>query len=528
MNRYDGFHEFVVARGGALSRTAYLLTGEHHAAEDLVQSALAKAATRWRQILEYGQPEAYIRRIMINEQISWWRRRPARPVAQVPDRAGPDEPHQVVDRIALGEALDTLTPRQRAVVVLRFYEDLSEADTAAAMGCSVGTVKSQTHLALGHLRRALPLFAADAGQYADAGAAVAAARRRRTRRTALVAALAVLPLALGIAVYALRGGDTVPPPPLTGTPSPSPSAAASATVPGLPSALPAPGTPLDDLPTDRGVGIASLMRTDWRADPYRVDVLAAGRWHRMRLPKTKQSTFASLSPDGRWLCWTTPDAVVVRDLTGTAEHRVPGSQVVGWSPSSTWLVVRGPAPHGDRVVPVADWAPLEVPPAAPGRHLKGVLDTGEVLYAAEQRTAGTVLLEMVDPRTRAVRAVEADLNPLLQPGEGIAPVAIRPVIFMASSGNVVVEAWAREPKTLSMRDSFVEVSLRDGSLLGRYALPAGTKGRPLCLRGEDLLWNGGSAVRLIRPGGQGTPAALSLVPGWTYHMPACWRVADVS
>ncbi|MFD0594235.1 SigE family RNA polymerase sigma factor [Catellatospora coxensis] len=163
MDRYDGFHEFVVERGGALSRTAFLLTGEHHAAEDLVQSALAKAATRWRQIMDYGQPEAYIRRTMINEQISWWRRRPARPVAEVPERAGPDEPGRVVERVALGQALATLTPRQRTVVVLRFYEDLSEADTAALMGCSVGTVKSQTHLALGHLRRALPRYAEQAG-----------------------------------------------------------------------------------------------------------------------------------------------------------------------------------------------------------------------------------------------------------------------------------------------------------------------------------------------------------------------------
>src|SRR5690349_17789955 len=114
MNRFDGFHEFVVARGGALSRTAFLLTGEHHAAEDLVQSALAKAAARWRQIMEYGQPEAYIRRIMINEHISWWRRRPARPMAQVPEWSGPDEPRQVVDRVVLGRALDTLAPRQRA------------------------------------------------------------------------------------------------------------------------------------------------------------------------------------------------------------------------------------------------------------------------------------------------------------------------------------------------------------------------------------------------------------------------------
>src|SRR5688572_22464130 len=121
MDRYDGFEEFVVARGGALSRTAFLLTGDHHLAQDLVQSALAKAALRWRQITEHGQPEAYVRRIIVNERISWWRRRPPQPVEWIAERAGPDEPHEIVERLALGQALDTLTPRQRAVLVLRYY-----------------------------------------------------------------------------------------------------------------------------------------------------------------------------------------------------------------------------------------------------------------------------------------------------------------------------------------------------------------------------------------------------------------------
>jgi RNA polymerase sigma-70 factor (sigma-E family) len=152
MDRYDGFEDFVVARGGALSRTAFLLTGDHHTAEDLVQSALAKAALRWRQIIDGGEPEAYVRRIMVNERISWWRRRTPQPVERLPERAGPDEPHEIVERLALGQALNTLTVRQRTVVVLRFYEDLSEAETAAAMGCSVGTVKSQIHVALNNLR----------------------------------------------------------------------------------------------------------------------------------------------------------------------------------------------------------------------------------------------------------------------------------------------------------------------------------------------------------------------------------------
>ncbi|MFC7757638.1 SigE family RNA polymerase sigma factor [Catellatospora bangladeshensis] len=270
-----------------------------------MQSALAKAAARWRQIMEYGQPEAYIRRIMINEHISWWRRRPARPMAQVPEWPGPDEPRQVVDRVVLGRALDTLAPRQRAVVVLRYYEDLTEAETAAAMGCSIGTVKSQAHAALGKLRLALPMFAEQAGQYADAEAAVVQARRSRARRVAVGAALAVLPLALVAVLFAVRGGDTVPPP-LTGTPSPSPSVRVQ--LPPLPTRLPDPRAGVAELPRDRGVGPASVVRYDLTSQRGQVliDVLAGGSWYRMAVPDIRILTPVELSPDGRWLVWITP------------------------------------------------------------------------------------------------------------------------------------------------------------------------------------------------------------------------------
>ncbi len=157
LDRYEGFREFVIARGPALSRTALLLTGSHHAAEDLVQEALVKAALRWRKLTAEGDPEAYLRRVMVNDRITWWRRRRRESVmATVPEGASTEGSETVDGRLDLAAALATLAPRQRAVVVLRFYEDLSVEETAALLRCSPGTVKSQTSDALARLRRLVP------------------------------------------------------------------------------------------------------------------------------------------------------------------------------------------------------------------------------------------------------------------------------------------------------------------------------------------------------------------------------------
>ncbi len=146
------FDEYVAARYPALLRTAYLLTGNHHDAEDLVQTALVKAVGAWRRI--EGSPDAYVRRILVNENVSRWRRHRGREVvvAATPDR--PIEPSDPDDAIALRAALAALAPRQRAVVVLRYYEDLTERETADVLGIAVGTVKSQARDALARLREA--------------------------------------------------------------------------------------------------------------------------------------------------------------------------------------------------------------------------------------------------------------------------------------------------------------------------------------------------------------------------------------
>ncbi|MGA8247902.1 MAG: SigE family RNA polymerase sigma factor [Nocardioides sp.] len=143
------FDEFVASRSRALLRTAYLLTHDHALAEDLLQTALAKAWFAWRRI--DGHPEPYVRRILVNTYATWWRRKwnGEQPTERLPEHAV-EEPHP--ESTDLWRAMERLPRRQRAVVVLRYFEDLTEAQTADLLGCSVGTVKSQASKALAKLR----------------------------------------------------------------------------------------------------------------------------------------------------------------------------------------------------------------------------------------------------------------------------------------------------------------------------------------------------------------------------------------
>ncbi|MER5420730.1 SigE family RNA polymerase sigma factor [Streptosporangium roseum] len=148
------FREFVSARSPALMRLAYLLTGgDQHAAEDLLQTALARTVARWRSV---EAPEAYVRQAMYRQQVSWWRRRRETVVAEPPGRALADGTHGTDLRIDMRRALARLTARQRAVLVLRYYEDLPEAEVAGILGCSVGTVRSTAHRSLARLRELAP------------------------------------------------------------------------------------------------------------------------------------------------------------------------------------------------------------------------------------------------------------------------------------------------------------------------------------------------------------------------------------
>jgi RNA polymerase sigma-70 factor (sigma-E family) len=161
----EAFEALVDARSTSLLRTAYLLTGDWGNAEDLLQTALAKTWFRWHTLRDPQAAEAYVRQVMSRTFATWWRRRwrGETPTELVPDAAHAFDPYGGVDaRDLLRRALAELPPRQRAIVVLRFYEDLSEVQVAEALGCSVGTVKSTVSRALVRLR--------ESGLLQDAGA----------------------------------------------------------------------------------------------------------------------------------------------------------------------------------------------------------------------------------------------------------------------------------------------------------------------------------------------------------------------
>ena len=148
------FDAFVHARLPALLRFAYALTGDPHTAADLVQDALERTGMRWNKVERQGDPEGYVRRAILNGRVSRWRKHRRETLVDcVPERT---TSYEVPSRDEqLWQLLATLPPRQRAVLVLRYYEDLSEVQIAATLGCSPGTVKSQSSKALAKLRVAL-------------------------------------------------------------------------------------------------------------------------------------------------------------------------------------------------------------------------------------------------------------------------------------------------------------------------------------------------------------------------------------
>lgn len=157
--RDEEFSAWMGARQPALLRTAYLLTGDHHSAEDLVQTTLAKVYLSWDKVQRREVIDGYARRIMVNENNSLWRRAwKKREVSssEIPDRVGADDSYDEGQSTTLWAFVQTLPRKQRAVIVLRYYEELSEAETAEALGISVGTVKSQASRALATLRQQAP------------------------------------------------------------------------------------------------------------------------------------------------------------------------------------------------------------------------------------------------------------------------------------------------------------------------------------------------------------------------------------
>jgi RNA polymerase sigma-70 factor (sigma-E family) len=153
----DTFDTFVVSNDRALIRCAFLIVGDIGAAHDVVQIALVKVSRRWEEIVANGPPLPYVRAAVVRTAISWRRRRwhGEKPTGTLPDPADADAVHTIDDRDRLRRALASLPPRQRAAVVLRHYLDLDERAAAAALGCSIGTIKSQTSKGLERLRAVL-------------------------------------------------------------------------------------------------------------------------------------------------------------------------------------------------------------------------------------------------------------------------------------------------------------------------------------------------------------------------------------
>ncbi|MEV0810118.1 SigE family RNA polymerase sigma factor [Micromonospora sp. NPDC050200] len=171
MDPEESFRAYVAGRIAALSRAAWLLTGDRHQAEDLVQLTLVRVARHWERVSASGDPDPYVRRTMYSQHVSLWRRR-WRGVdlrAEPPERPMPDVAAGVARALVVRQALARLAPRQRAVLVLRFFEDRTETEAAAALGCSVSTVKSQTRAALARLRTHAPELADLVGATTTAG-----------------------------------------------------------------------------------------------------------------------------------------------------------------------------------------------------------------------------------------------------------------------------------------------------------------------------------------------------------------------
>lgn len=155
----DSFEDYVIARGTGLLRFAYVLSGDRHLAEDLVQEVLARVHGRWHRLTHVEQPDAYIRKAIVRQFLSWRRRRASR---EMPTGSVPEPPHATVDAATRQAARDEMwrllaaLPRsQRAVLVLRFYEDLSDPDIARLLGCRQGTVRVHAARGLAKLRRVL-------------------------------------------------------------------------------------------------------------------------------------------------------------------------------------------------------------------------------------------------------------------------------------------------------------------------------------------------------------------------------------
>lgn len=367
----DDFSTWAAGAEQSLLRSTYLLTGDLHRAEDLVQEAMVKVALRWSRLRE-GHPTAYARRVIAHDHISLWRKRGREiPVADPADDAVVSSDPETV--LVVRRALDRLTPAQRAVVVLRHFDDLTERETADALGVSIGTVKSQNAVALARLRTAAPELLDLVEPTGLGAAAVVEARRRRTQRRVVTATVATV-VAVVAALLVVRPGDDGrgEPAPVAPTSDSATDAAAEsgqvfpewdpftiADAPLRASVLPArlepPGQPVSvlDEPIERAVLIWPQKGHDlrllddrggWRSLPGTADAVAG---------TLRGIAPAALSDDGRRLAVSTNAGVRVVDVTTGEDRLLPWPDPVAgpWddAPELLWL-------PGDEELAVLHWA----------------------------------------------------------------------------------------------------------------------------------------------------------------------------
>ncbi|GAA3278921.1 hypothetical protein GCM10020218_029510 [Dactylosporangium vinaceum] len=425
MDGEESFRAFVVARGPRLSRIAFLLTGDHQLAEDLVQTALARAALRWSRLVVGGDPEAYVRRIMVNERTSWWRRQrfevQGRAPIELDGAAGRDEATEVTDRVALLAALARLTPRQRAVVVLRRAHRIR--------------------------------------------------RRRRLAGAAAAAAATAVVLAAGVAVW--PGGRPGAEP---AAPVPTVLTSRRPTLPALPDAAVGAASLLYHEPCTGGSCDADVtVLVDGRR-------YALGRLGDLGTPSLSPDGrwVAALFGSGYRLRDLTSDAAPQAPLGDRLRSGV--WEPMGWSPDSRWLVmwsVLGGDTFGyTRVELTSRQVVTYRPPVA--NEVIAVLPSGELVVVDRGRP---LTLHILDPATGAERTVAVDARQAaLGPGQELFNGGTDPALVSAD-GTRITMTVKQDHRAVRL----LEISLATGAVERQFALPPGSAWRPAAVAGDAVL-----------------------------------------
>ncbi len=453
MDRYDGFASFVKARAAVLSRTAYLLAGDHDHASALLSKALASVARRWPRVRADGDPEAAVRAAL------------ARAAAAGPARHNPLR----------------LTAREWVVTVLSERYGYSAAEVSIALDRSEISVRSD--------RRAVPPGVLDdlarrAGEYGDPNAAIAAARRARRRSLLVPVVLAVGLAAASGTVVASRGHRS-------SLPLPQPAPAASSTL-TLPPQVTQPQTQVPYLPADRAVGPAVIA---YRACPRSCPaylLMADGTQYQLQLPSlaagccdswspATRDLPVSLSPDGRWLAVSDGLSLRIRDLSGTDVRTAQLADVVAWSPDDRYLL--GDCPSGRCRADLDSSALAAMDPRA-----AGVDRTGRVSAAFASLVPTTVDIQMTDPDASAAISggkILGGSEALWLPTDSNDPSSPSGHVDVAfGSGSwyaaTVYDMSSRRPKALLIGND------ADGSIALRANLPDGA-GPPFFFSGQATI-----------------------------------------